>query len=241
METHGKILIADDDPEIRNVLRMLLEEEGYQVISARNGEEVLKKADGTIDLFILDVNMPVMSGFAAGTELRRQTCAPIIFLTAYSGESDRAIGYSAGADDYIVKPFSNAELLLRVKALLRRVRHYSSPTTGAALSGKPQTPAETPAQVRYQDLVLDTDSQSVSRNGEMIALTGTEFRILELLLTHRKKIYSLENIYQSVWKEEAVGDAAIMVHIKNIRKKLGDSSKNPRYLKTAWGKGYYAD
>ena len=236
MEIHGKILIADDDPEIRNVLRMLLEEEGYQVISAENGEEVLKKADDTIDLFILDVNMPVMSGFAAGAELRKQTYAPMIFLTAYSGESDKAIGYSSGADDYIVKPFSNAELLFRVKALLRRAKHYSSSADGAL-----QTPAEAPGQIRYKDLVLDTDSQSVSRNGEMIALTGTEFRILELLLTHRKKIYSLENIYQSVWKEEAVGDAAIMVHIKNIRKKLGDSSKNPRYIKTAWGKGYYAD
>lgn len=105
MEIHGKILIADDDLEIRNVLRMLLEEEGYQVISAENGEEVLKKADGTIDLFILDVNMPVISGFAAGAELRKQTYAPMIFLTAYSGEPDNAIGCSAGADDYIVKPF----------------------------------------------------------------------------------------------------------------------------------------
>ena len=241
MEIHGKILIADDDPEIRNVLRMLLEEEGYQVISAENGEEVLKKVDDTIDLFILDVNMPVMSGFAAGAELRKQTYAPMIFLTAYSGESDKMIGYSAGADDYIVKPFSNAELLFRVKALLRRAGQYSSLAAGALSAGKPRTSAEAPGQIRYQDLVLDTDSQSVSRDGEMIALTGTEFRILELLLTHRKKIYSLENIYQSVWKEEAVGDAAIMVHIKNIRKKLGDSSKNPRYIKTAWGKGYYAD
>ena len=175
------------------------------------------------------------------SELRKRTYAPMIFLTAYSGESDKAIGYSAGADDYIVKPFSNAELLFRVKALLRRAKHYSSSSSGALSAGKPQTPAEAPGQIRYQDLVLDTDSQSVSRDGEMIALTGTEFRILELLFTHRKKIYSLENIYQSVWKEEAVGDAAIMVHIKNIRKKLGDSSKNPRYIKTAWGKGYYAD
>ena len=128
-----------------------------------------------------------------------------------------------------------------MKALLRRAKHYSSSADGALSAGKLQTPAEAPGQIRYQDLVLDTDSQSVSRDGEMIALTGTEFRILELLFTHRKKIYSLENIYQSVWKEEAVGDAAIMVHIKNIRKKLGDSSKNPRYIKTAWGKGYYAD
>ena len=236
-----KILVADDEKEIRDILKLLLSEEGYEVVEAENGKAAVDLAGEDVSLYILDVNMPVMSGFAAGAELRKRTYAPMIFLTAYSGESDKAIGYSAGADDYIVKPFSNAELLFRVKALLRRAKHYSSSSSGALSAGKPQTPAEAPGQIRYQDLVLDTDSQSVSRNGEMIALTGTEFRILELLLTHRKKIYSLENIYQSVWKEEAVGDAAIMVHIKNIRKKLGDSSKNPRYIKTAWGKGYYAD
>ena len=124
---------------------------------------------------------------------------------------------------------------------MREAKHYSSSSSGALSAGKPQTPAEAPGLIRYQDLVLDTDSQSVSRDGEMIALTGTEFRILELLFTHRKKIYSLENIYQSVWTEEAVGDAAIMVHIKNIRKKLGDSSKNPSYIKTAWEQGYDAN
>ncbi|HJA92553.1 MAG TPA: response regulator transcription factor [Candidatus Eisenbergiella merdipullorum] len=232
---NGKILIADDDREILDVLRMLLEEEGYQVIAVQNGEEVLKQADDSVELYILDVNMPLISGFAAGAELRKRTFAPIIFLTAYSGESDKTIGFSAGADDYIVKPFSNGELLLRVKALLRRVRTYTPAVK------QPPLQEEGQGKIRYQDLVLDTDSQSVSRNGEMIGLTVTEYQILELLLTHRRKIFSLENIYQSIWKEEAVGDAAIMVHIKNIRKKLGDSSRTPRYIKTAWGKGYYAD
>ncbi|HIZ78335.1 MAG TPA: response regulator transcription factor [Candidatus Lachnoclostridium stercorigallinarum] len=231
----GKILIADDDREILAVLCILLEGEGYQVVSAENGQEVLELADDTVDLYILDVNMPVLSGFAAGAELRKRTYAPMIFLTAYSGESDKTIGFSAGADDYIVKPFSNTELLLRVKALLRRAKSYSRP------AGQNQETESGGRKLEYQDLILDCDSQSVSRDGEVIGLTGTEFRILELLISHRKKIYSLENIYQSVWKEEAVGDAAIMVHIKNIRKKLGDSSRNPRYIKTAWGKGYYAD
>lgn len=231
----GKILIADDDREILNVLRLLLEGEGYQVVSASDGQEVLEKADGTVDLYILDVNMPEMSGFAAGAELRKWTYAPMIFLTAYSGESDKTMGFLAGADDYIVKPFSNAELLLRVKALLRRAKNYSRP------AGDGAPPEKTQKTVAYQDLILDQDSQSVSRDGAVIGLTATEFKILELLVTHRRKIYSLENIYQSVWKEEAVGDAAIMVHIKNIRKKLGDSSRNPRYIKTAWGKGYYAE
>lgn len=231
----GKILIADDDREILTVLRILLEGEGYQVVSASDGHEVLEKADDSVDLYILDVNMPGMSGFAAGAELRKRTYAPMIFLTAYSGESDKTMGFSAGADDYIVKPFSNTELLLRVKALLRRATTYSRP---AAETAPGQDGRRT---VVYQDLALDLDSQSVSRGGENIGLTATEFRILELLVTHRKKIYSLENIYQSVWKEDVVGDGAIMVHIKNIRKKLGDSSRNPRYIKTAWGKGYYAE
>ena len=231
----GKILVADDDREILAVLRILLEGEGYQVVTAENGQEVLAQAEDGIALYILDVSMPVLSGFAAAAELRKRTYAPIIFLTAYSGESDKTMGFSAGGDDYIVKPFSNTELLLRVKALLRRARLYAPKDRETA---PPKQEART---LLYQDLTLDPDSQTVSRAGAVIGLTATEFRILELLVSHRKKIYSLENIYQSVWQEEAVGDAAIMVHIKNIRKKLGDSSRNPRYIKTAWGKGYYAE
>ncbi len=178
------ILIADDEKEIRDILQLLLTGEGYTVVTAENGREVLNLVSQEIDLYLLDVNMPELSGFMAGAEIRKQMDAPIIFLTAYSGESDKVMGFSVGADDYIVKPFSNMELFV---------------------------------------------------------LTYTEFKILELLVTHKKKIYSLENIYQSIWEEDAVGDSAIMVHIKNIRKKLGDDSRNPRYIKTAWGRGYYVD
>ena len=131
-----------------------------------------------------------------------------------------------------MKPFSNGELLLRVKALLRRSGEYARMQR--------QSPAGEEELV-YKDLRLDTDRQSVWKGEELIVLTYTEYRILELLIRHRKKIYSLDNIYQSVWEDEAVGDTTIMVHIKNIRKKLGDDSRNPRYIKTAWGKGYYAD
>ena len=138
------------------------------------------------------------------------------------------MGFSVGADDYIVKPFSNAKLLMRVRAILRRSVAYSAPQSRKN-------------QIAIADLVLDLDSQSVLRGSETISLTYTEFKILELLAKHRKKIFSLEHIYQSIWEDNAVGNNAIMVHIKNIRKKLGDNSRNPAYIKTAWGKGYYID
>src|SRR5699024_5479678 len=140
-----------------------------------------------VDLYILDVNMPVMSGFAAGAEIRKQFYAPIIFLTAYSGESDKLMGFSAGADDYIVKPFSNTELLIRIKSLLRRSREY-------ALAGQERTDTAVPEnELHYKDLVLDLDSQSVRKNEQVIVLTYTEYKILELFLSHPKKIYSLDN------------------------------------------------
>ena len=220
------ILVADDDPQIRQILQLLLTAEGYQVLTAEDGLAAAQMADKQIDLYILDVNMPGQTGIMAATQIRQQFDTPLIFLTAYSGESDKVLGFSAGADDYIVKPFSSAELLMRVRAILRR-------------SG-----ANAPRQenkLTIQDIVLDLDSQSVLKDGTRITLTYTEFKILELLASHRGKIYSLENIYQSIWNDNAVGDSAIMVHIKNIRKKLGDSSKNPAYIKTAWGKGYYID
>ena len=175
--------------------------------------------------------MPRLSGFAAGAEIRKKYDAPIVFLTAYSGESDKVMGFAVGADDYIVKPFSGAELIMRVKAILRR----SAPKEQA------QAPKAAENLLMLGDLYLDTASQAIIKEGEATALTYTEFKILELLLNNRKRIFSLEQIYSSVWDENAVGDSAIMVHIKNIRKKLGDDSRNPRYIKTAWGRGYYVD
>ena len=235
-EDRYKILIADDEKDIRDILNLLLRGEGYDVISAETGTQVLELAAEDIDLYLLDVNMPELSGFMAGAEVRKKYDAPIVFLTAYSGESDKVMGFSAGADDYIVKPFSNMELLMRIKAILRR--------TAGGKTEKTQVQATTmPAEnvIAFQDLVLDLERKSVLRGEEHIPLTYTEFRILELLVTHRKKIYSLENIYQSIWEDEVVADSAIMVHIKNLRKKIGDNSRDPKYIKTAWGRGYYVD
>ena len=223
------ILIADDDKEIRDVLTLLLSGEGYCVTAVDNGRAAAEEAGAEVDLYVLDVNMPALSGFMAAAEIRRRFDTPIVFLTAYSGESDKVMGFSVGADDYIAKPFSNVELLMRVKAILRRTGG-SSPQPGAD-----------PNLLTVGDLLLDLNRQTVCRGAETIPLTYTEFKIFELLATHRKKIYSLDNIYQSIWNDNAVGDSAVMVHIKNLRKKLGDDSRNPTYVKTAWGRGYYVD
>lgn len=236
IDNKKSILFADDEKEIRDILNLLLSAEGYHVIVAEDGQQVLDLASPDIDLFILDVNMPHLNGIMAAAELRKQYQTPIIFLTAYSGESDKVMGFSAGADDYIVKPFSNVELLLRVKAILRRSGAYSSSAVQEPAAEKKQENI-----VSIYDAILDLDSQTVIKGEDSISLTYTEFKILELLATHKKKIYSLEAIYSSIWDDNAVGDGAIMVHIKNIRKKLGDNSRNPVYIKTAWGRGYYID
>lgn len=224
------ILIADDEREIREVVTLLLRGEGYSLVTAEDGQMAVELSSPEIDLYILDVNMPRLSGIMAASQIRSRFDTPIIFLTAYSSESDKVMGFSVGADDYIVKPFSNMELIMRVKAILRR--------------SVSQPPAETPQvedQIPFQDAILDLSSQSIRKGSETIPLTYTEFKILELLARNKKKIYSLDNIYGSIWNDNAVGDSAIMVHIKNIRKKLGDNSRNPTYIKTAWGRGYYID
>ena len=226
------ILVADDEKEIRDVLTLLLSGEGYTVVCAEDGQAAIDTASEAIDLYILDVNMPRLSGFMAGAEIRKRFDAPMIFLTAYSGESDKVMGFSVGADDYIVKPFSNIELLMRVKAILRR---------GFSSSRKAESESTTENRIAFADVFLDLDSQVIVKGEESITLTYTEFKILELLLSNRKRIFSLDQIYNSVWNDNAVGDSTIMVHIKNLRKKLGDNSREPKYIRTAWGRGYYVD
>lgn len=228
MSEPRRILIADDEQEICAIVALLLRGEGYDVVTVHDGQSAVERCGEDIDLYILDVNMPRLNGILAADQIRRRFDTPIIFLTAYSGESDKVMGFAAGADDYIVKPFSNTELLLRVKAILRRAAPRTAAPAAAHL-------------IPIGDLLLDPDKRIVSRDGQTIALTHTEFSILALLATHKKKIYSLDNIYQSIWGDDAVGDGTIMAHIKNLRKKLGDDSRNPIYIKTAWGRGYYID
>jgi len=223
------ILVVDDNEQILDILSQYIKKENWPFITAASGEDALKMFKAVDpSLILLDIMLPGIDGLEVCRRIRSVSSVPILMITARDEDADRILGLDIGADDYIVKPFSNVELLMRVRAILRR--------SGASSSG-----TERSNQVLIQDLRLDLDSQSVIRGGEGIPLTYTEFKILELLATHRKKIYSLDNIYESIWGENAVGDGAIMVHIKNIRKKLGDNSRNPTYIKTAWGRGYYID
>ena len=227
------ILVADDEKDIRDILTLLLSGEGYNVIAACDGEEVIEKMSLGVDLFLLDINMPRLTGLAAAQRIRETLDTPIVFLTAYSGEADKIMGFFSGADDYIVKPFSSTELLLRIRAILRR--------SSASAKAERTEEAEDKSKIVIGDLTVDVDAQTVTKGGEAISLTFTEFKILELLAKNRKKIFSLENIYNSIWDDGVVGDSAIMVHIKNLRKKLSDNSRDPVYIKTAWGRGYYVD
>ena len=234
-----RLLVAEDERDLNTVITKTLVKNHYSVDSCYDGEEALSFLEtAEYDAVILDIMMPKVSGLTVLRSLRAsKKRVPVLLLTARDSVADRVAGLDAGADDYLVKPFSNTELILRVKSLLRRAGQYARQYTG---SGE-KDGAEEGHRIAYRDLVLDLDSQSVEKEGKTIALTYTEFQILLLFLRNRKRIFSPENLYQSVWKEEAVGDGAIMVHIKNLRKKLGDDSRNSRYIKTAWGKGYYAD
>ena len=220
-----KILIADDEPEIREVLRMMLESEGYDIVEACNAQEAVDRTEGA-DLVILDILMPGESGIQACTKIREKSNVPILFLTAKSGEHDKVLGFSAGGDDYLVKPFYYMELLSRVKALIRRYRVYQ----------KSEDKAE--KMIFYRDLTIDTELQSVTDNGKRISLTEMEYQILLLLVSNPRKIFSVKEIYEQVWKEDFFPSSGntVMVHIRNIRRKL--EKEGEPYIQNVWGRGY---
>ena len=224
-----KILFADDDPEIRSVVRVLLESEGYEIVEAANGEEAVRLADETMDLIILDVMMPCKNGILACVEIRQRLTVPILFLTARTQDSDKTVGFGAGADDYLAKPFSYAELAARVKALIRRYHVYK---------GK-EEPADD-GVISVRDLSVHRFGGQVFRGEEEIRLTDLEYRILLLLASNRGKIFTIENIYESVWGEPFFysDTNTVMVHIRNLRRKLEIDPKNPSYVVNVWGKGY---
>lgn len=224
-----RILFADDDPEIRDALHLLLTCEGYETIEASCGKDVLELMDHKIDLVILDVMMPEMNGYAVCAELRKRYTTPVLFLTAKSQDSDKTLGFSAGGDDYLVKPFSYNELMNRVKAILRRYYVYGAKTAEQS-------------SVIYccGNIEIDTSRCQVKVDGEEVILTDIEYRILLLLASHPQRVYSAQSIYEIVWNEPYTysSNNNVMVHIRNIRRKLGDDPQNCHTIRTVWGKGY---
>lgn len=233
MEERIKILVADDDAAIREVIRILLESEGYEIIEAEDGNAAVALMDHSAALVILDVLMPGISGVKTCELLRTEYMTPVLFLTAKSGDADKVMGFMAGGDDYLIKPFSYTELLSRVKALIRRCYQYSASSHGL--------PSGSLSKMIYiHNLQIDLDRQQVTESGNEIDLTDIEYQILVLLAANRRKIFSTQNIYESVWNEPyyAISNNTVTVHIRNIRKKLEPGSENPKYIQNVWGRGY---
>ena len=226
-----KILVCDDDKEIVEATEIYLMQEGYQVLKAYNGKEaldILKKEE--VHLLILDLMMPEMDGLHTMMEIRKDSSIPIIVLSAKTQDSDKILGLNIGADDYITKPFNPLELVARVKSALRR---YTTLGTIHEETGEKEE------IYRSGGLMINDDRKEVTVDGEPVKLTRIEYNILLLLLKNKGKVFSIDEIYERIWKEEAFyADNTVTVHIRHIREKIEIDPKNPRYLKVLWGVGY---
>ena len=229
---NDKILLVEDDPDVREGVRILLESEQYRVTEAENGMRGLELLENDTALVILDIMMPGMSGLRTCEEIRRISRVPVLFLTAKSQESDKLIGLMAGGDDYLVKPFSYAELLGRVKALIRRYTLYNDRQIGD----------EGPYDKYFEKggIRIHTVFNEVEVNGKPVELSNIEYRMLLVMMEHEGKIFSSQNLYESVWEEPYFYSCnnTVMVHIRKLRIKIEKDPKNPKYIKTIWGKGY---
>ena len=222
------ILVVDDDKDLCTLLKNALERDGHQVLVHLNGAEVDQAACRWADCILLDVMMPKLNGLSALMKIREKNNIPIIILSAKTEESDKVLGLSMGADDYVTKPYNTQELMARVKSQLRR---YFA--LGAA---KIQ---EDGSQLRNGGLILDRNTKELTVDGQPVRLTATEYKILELLMSHPGYVFSAEEIYTRVWQEQAYGvENTVMVHIRRIREKIEITPKNPKYLKVVWGIGY---
>ncbi len=227
-----KILIVEDDADIREGVRILLEGEGYSVSEAENGRKGLELLEEEPDLVILDVMMPGMSGLKTCEEIRKISYVPVLFLTAKSQESDKLIGLMAGGDDYLAKPFSYSELLGRVKALIRRWKIYR---------GKEESEQEQmPEYIELAGIRINEGFNEVLVNGENVEFSEIEYNILLLMMKYPGKIFSAQNLYESVWNEPYFYNcnSTVMVHIRRLRVKIEEDPKNPKLILTVWGKGY---
>ena len=221
-----RILAVDDEPDLRSLLRILLTNKGYEVLEAASGDEAVElvRSKPRIDLVIMDIMMPGLDGIQACAEIRKFSTVPMLFLTAKSQLSDKAAAYASGGDDYLPKPFSQNELMLKVESLTRRYRVYK---------GKLE-PATT------LDVTLDEQRCCAVRNGQIIDLTDKEYAILRFFFQNRGKTVDVQTVYEGVWGEKFLPSSnnTVMVHILNLRKKLEPDPANPKLIRTVWGKGY---
>ncbi|GFI17065.1 MAG: response regulator transcription factor [Lachnospiraceae bacterium] len=222
------ILVCDDDKEIVDAIEIYLKQEGYQIYKAYNGEQAVRMLkELNIHLLIIDIMMPKMDGIHATLKIREYSSIPIIFLSAKSEDTDKILGLNIGADDYVTKPFNPLELVARVKSNLRRYTQLGNLNVANN------------ALFTAGGLCIDDDTKEVTVDGEVVRLTPIEYNILLLLVKNQGKVFSIDQIYESIWNEEAIGaDNTVAVHIRHIREKIEINPKEPRYLKVVWGVGY---
>ena len=225
----AKILVCDDDKDIVEAIDIYLTQEGYEVLKAYDGDEAIKVLKrNEVDLLIMDVMMPRLDGIRATLKIRENMSLPIIILSAKSEDADKILGLNIGADDYITKPFNPLELVARVKSQLRRYTQLGSTAR-----------SDNQSEFRTGGLVIRDDLKEVTVDGQNVRLTPIEYNILLLLVKNQGKVFSINQIYESIWNEEAIGaDNTVAVHIRHIREKIEINPKDPQYLKVVWGVGY---
>ncbi|MEK4147891.1 response regulator transcription factor [Robertmurraya sp. FSL W8-0741] len=225
-----RILIVDDDPDIRNILELYLEKEGFKITSVIEGSEAIDVLDGfSPDLIILDIMMPGLDGYETCQAIREKTDAPILFLSAKEDDFDKILGLRIGGDDYITKPFSPGVLVARIKAHLRRTR----------ISRQKKNISVERNIIEFPGLSIDLDSCLVRSRGTPITLPVKEYQLLSLLSQNVEKVYSVEQLFQLIWGEDSLGDnRTVMVHISNLRKKIEPNPAKPEYILTVRGIGY---
>lgn len=228
----ANILVCDDDKEIVDAIEIYLSQDGYRIFKAYDGEqaiELMKKED--IQLLVMDIMMPKLDGIRATLKIREYSSIPIIILSAKSEDTDKILGLNIGADDYITKPFNPLELAARVKSNLRRYTSLGSLNT-----------ADNKAIYQVGGLVINDETKQVTVDDEPVKMTPIEYNILLLLVKNQGKVFSIDQIYESIWNENAIGaDNTVAVHIRHIREKIEINPKEPRYLKVVWGVGYKID
>ena len=222
------ILVCDDDKEIVEAIEIYLSQEGYRIFKAYDGMEALEVLKhNEIHLLLIDVMMPKLDGIRATMKIREYSGIPIIILSAKSEDVDKILGLNIGADDYVTKPFNPLELTARVKSQLRRYTQLGTMNM------------ESETVFRTGDLCVNDDQKTVTVDGEPVKLTPMEYNILRFLVINAGRVFSIEQIYENIWNEEAIGvENTVAVHIRHIREKIEIDPKNPRYLKVVWGLGY---